>query len=139
MDRANDESERARWTGRTSSLSRRAFLAMATGLAGGAAISGVLGARRFFEDGAAPVAAQNLVEPPRSIVASAVMAPSAQTRTGGSLPIPPLLSPRLQGGVKVFDLRLQAGDAELIPGVTTDTLGINGPHLGPTLRAQLGD
>ena len=51
MDRANDESERARWTGRTSSLSRRAFLAMATGLAGGAAISGVLGARRFFEDG----------------------------------------------------------------------------------------
>jgi suppressor of ftsI len=139
MGTENDESERAAWKRRTGSLSRRSFLAMATGLAGGAAISAVLGARRYFEDGAAPVAAQNIIEPPRSIVASAVEAASAQARTGGSLPIPPLLSPRLQGGVKVFDLQLQPGEAELIPGVTTATLGINGPHLGPTLRAQLGD
>jgi len=39
----------------------------------------------------------------------------------------------------VFDLDLQQGRAELLPGTTTETWGINGPHLGPTLRAERGD
>jgi FtsP/CotA-like multicopper oxidase with cupredoxin domain len=71
---------------------------------------------------------------------------NARTSTAGSLVfdqplrIPPLLEPRTDGaGRKVFDLRLQAGTTELLPGKPTATWGINGPHLGPTVRASRGD
>src|SRR5919106_1792367 len=54
--------------------------------------------------------------------------------------IPPLLEPRTDDeGRKVFDLTITAGKAELIPGKRTDTWGINGPYLSPTLRASQGD
>jgi blue copper oxidase len=39
----------------------------------------------------------------------------------------------------VFDLRLQTGTTELIPGQKTKTWGANGSYLGPTLRASRGD
>jgi blue copper oxidase len=53
---------------------------------------------------------------------------------------PPGPPPRADGaGRKVFDLELQAGSEELLPGSTAETWGINGPHLGPTLRASRGD
>lgn len=56
------------------------------------------------------------------------------------LEIPPLLEPRAgDGGTKVFQLGLQTGETELLPGTTTETWGINGPHLGPTLRLSQGD
>jgi suppressor of ftsI len=56
------------------------------------------------------------------------------------LRIPPLLEPRADGaGRKVFDLDLQSGRSELTAGSTTTTWGVNGPHLGPTLRAARGD
>jgi FtsP/CotA-like multicopper oxidase with cupredoxin domain len=56
------------------------------------------------------------------------------------LRIPPLLEPRANGaGRKVFELDLRAGQAELLPGTRTETWGVNGPHLGPTLRASRGD
>jgi len=56
------------------------------------------------------------------------------------LKIPPLLSPRTDGsGRKVFDLRLQTGSSELLPGRPTPTWGANGAYLGPTLRASRGD
>ena len=56
------------------------------------------------------------------------------------LRIPPLLEPKSGAdGRKVFDLRLQEGEAELVPGRTTETWGVNGPYLGPTLRAERGD
>jgi suppressor of ftsI len=56
------------------------------------------------------------------------------------LRIPPLLEPRVDAvGRKVFDLDLQQGRAELLPGTTAETWGVNGPHLGPTLRASRGD
>ena len=56
------------------------------------------------------------------------------------LKIPPLLEPRIDaGGRKIFDLRLQAGTSELLPGKTTQTWGANGSYLGPTLRASNGD
>jgi suppressor of ftsI len=56
------------------------------------------------------------------------------------LRIPPLLEPRDDGaGRKHFDLELQEGRAELLPGTTAETWGINGPYLGPTLRAERGD
>jgi len=55
------------------------------------------------------------------------------------LKIPPLLEPRAEDGRKVFDLTLQQGRAELLPGKPAETWGVNGAYLGPTLRAERGD
>jgi FtsP/CotA-like multicopper oxidase with cupredoxin domain len=56
------------------------------------------------------------------------------------LRIPPLMEPRPDAsGRKVFDLTLQQGRTELVPGKPTETWGANGPYLGPTLRASRGD
>jgi FtsP/CotA-like multicopper oxidase with cupredoxin domain len=56
------------------------------------------------------------------------------------LRIPPLLEPDTDTeGRKVFDLDLQQGTTELVPGATTETWGANGSYLGPTLRASRGD
>jgi blue copper oxidase len=56
------------------------------------------------------------------------------------LRIPSLLQPRLDAsGRKVFDLRLQQGTTELLPGRSTQSWGANGAYLGPTLRASRGD
>jgi bilirubin oxidase len=55
------------------------------------------------------------------------------------LRIPPLLAPRSENGVKVFALTVSSGTTELLPGKATATLGFNGTHLGPTLRARRGD
>jgi FtsP/CotA-like multicopper oxidase with cupredoxin domain len=56
------------------------------------------------------------------------------------LKVPPLLEPELDGqGRKVFDLRFQAGTTELLKGRSSETLGLNGTYLGPTLRAARGD
>ncbi|MFE7233613.1 multicopper oxidase family protein [Streptomyces sp. NPDC057596] len=56
------------------------------------------------------------------------------------LRIPPVLDPAPgKDGVKRFDLRLRQGRTELLPGKTARTWGINGTHLGPTLRARRGD
>src|SRR5918992_4591581 len=56
------------------------------------------------------------------------------------LAIPPLAEPRLDDdGRKVFDLQLERGMSELLPGKKTETWGANGPQLAPTLRASRGD
>ena len=56
------------------------------------------------------------------------------------LHIPPLLEPQTDSdGRAVFDLQLQQGTTELLPGSETATWGANGPYLGPTLRASRGD
>jgi FtsP/CotA-like multicopper oxidase with cupredoxin domain len=55
------------------------------------------------------------------------------------LQIPPILEPETDGGRKIFDLQLQEGISELVPGTETTTWGANGTHLGPTLRASRGD
>lgn len=56
------------------------------------------------------------------------------------LRIPPLARPELAAdGTKVFTLRAQAGSTDLLPGAPTATWGIDGSHLGPTLRAARGD
>jgi suppressor of ftsI len=54
--------------------------------------------------------------------------------------IPEELVPRVdEAGRLVFDLEIAAGTSEFIPGQQSSTWGINGPYLGPTLRADLGD
>ncbi|MFC6566752.1 multicopper oxidase family protein [Actinoplanes utahensis] len=56
------------------------------------------------------------------------------------LAIPPLLMPTAEAdGTKRFRLEMRTGRTELLPGEKTDTWGINGSHLGPTLRAKRGD
>ena len=77
----------------------------------------------------------------RSSEAAATDAPSSATRSvGTALRIPPLLAPRVDAqGRKVFDLTLQTGSSTFLPGKSTQTWGVNGAYLGPTLRASRGD
>ncbi len=55
------------------------------------------------------------------------------------LRIPPLATPRIENGEKIFDLAVAAGATEFVVGRPTQTLGFNGSVLGPTLRATKGD
>jgi suppressor of ftsI len=56
------------------------------------------------------------------------------------LAIPPLLDPEPDAdGRKVFDLTLQTGQTRIVPDGQAETWGVNGPFLGPTLRARRGD
>lgn len=56
------------------------------------------------------------------------------------LAIPEELPPRIDGsGRLVFDLEIAAGISEFFAGTQTPTWGLNGPYLGPTLRASFGD
>lgn len=74
-----------------------------------------------------------------------VYAASDQSNVGelsfsNPLQVPPLLDPTVDDeGRKHFDLTLQEGNTELLPGTTTETWGANGSYLGPTLRASRGD
>ncbi|WP_307849616.1 multicopper oxidase family protein [Qaidamihabitans albus] len=59
---------------------------------------------------------------------------------GNPVAVPPVLEPTVDAqGRKHFDLRLRTGRSELLPGHDTETWGVNGAHLGPTLRASTGD
>ncbi len=55
------------------------------------------------------------------------------------LQIPPLYEGEMRDGVRVFDLGIQNGVTEFFDGVKTDTLGINGSFLGPTLQMKSGE
>ncbi len=79
-------------------------------------------------------------------VAAGVLWAGADVSTVGEpgfdqeLKVPPLLEPHVDGaGRKVFDLELQTGTSELLPGRKSPTWGANGSYLGPTLRASRGD
>jgi len=56
------------------------------------------------------------------------------------LPVPPLLEGIVDAeGRRIFDLEARDGVREFTTGVETETRGINGGHLGPTLRARRGE
>ena len=56
------------------------------------------------------------------------------------LRVPPLAEPTVEAdGTKVFDLRFTAGQTDLVDDGPSDTWGLNGTYLGPTLRADRGD
>jgi blue copper oxidase len=56
------------------------------------------------------------------------------------LALPPLAEPTVdRDGRKVFDLRFTSGESRLVPDGASETWGLNGTYLGPTLRAERGD
>lgn len=56
------------------------------------------------------------------------------------LKIPPVLEPEMDAeGRQHFSLNLQKGETEFKPGTVSETWGVNGSYLGPTLRASHGD
>jgi FtsP/CotA-like multicopper oxidase with cupredoxin domain len=56
------------------------------------------------------------------------------------LAIPPLAEPTIDAdGTRVFDLRFTAGQSHLVEDGPSDTWGLNGTYLGPTVRAARGD
>jgi suppressor of ftsI len=56
------------------------------------------------------------------------------------LSIPPLLEPEMAAdGTKHFTLKMQSGVTEFLPGKKTETWGMNGSYLSPTIRASRGD
>ena len=55
------------------------------------------------------------------------------------LPIPPLADSMTEEGSRRFALTAAPGRSELRPGIETETWGYNGPYLGPTLRARVGE
>jgi FtsP/CotA-like multicopper oxidase with cupredoxin domain len=83
---------------------------------------------------------KSLLRFPVLVTASAVASlPGILTAQSGTLPIPPLLTPSVQDGAKVFTLNMQKSQSQLVPGQTSDTMGFNGPYLGPTIRVSEGD
>ena len=87
--------------------------------------------RVFLRNGAAVGAASALPGPQ--------LFASEAGRFANPLKIPPLLegTPGRQG--KTYDLAVAAGRSEFLPGLSTPTIGINGPYLGPTIRCRAGD
>jgi FtsP/CotA-like multicopper oxidase with cupredoxin domain len=56
------------------------------------------------------------------------------------LAIPPLAEPTIDAdGRKMFDLRFTAGETDLVDDGPSQTWGLNGTYLGPTIRAARGD
>ncbi|GAB3659303.1 multicopper oxidase family protein [Glycomyces tarimensis] len=57
-----------------------------------------------------------------------------------ALGIPPLAESRIDAtGSRVFELDIQAGQTRFLDGGATDTWGVNGAYLGPTIRAGRGE
>ncbi|HXX25314.1 MAG TPA: multicopper oxidase domain-containing protein [Pseudolabrys sp.] len=55
------------------------------------------------------------------------------------LKIPPLIDAKTGPAGKHFDLEVLSGTSNFLPDVSTPTLGINGPYLGPTIRARASE
>jgi blue copper oxidase len=60
-------------------------------------------------------------------------------RFANPLTIPPLLEGAATQEGKIYGLTVGAGRSQFLPGLSTPTIGINGPYLGPTIRCNAGD
>ena len=61
------------------------------------------------------------------------------SRQGPAFHVPPTLTGTVVDGKTTYDLIMQPGATEFLPGVLTPTLGYNGNYLGPTLIMNKGD
>src|SRR5262245_2946118 len=86
--------------------------------------------RRAFCAGAVGAAA---------IVSGPSLSASRPGKFGNAMRIPPLLEGIEVAGGRVFDLTATAGVSEFKVGVSTPTIGLNGPYLGPTIRCRAGE
>lgn len=68
-----------------------------------------------------------------------VFGPTTFTTDPSPLAIPESMAGELRDGVRTYDLGLQRGLSRFFDGVETQTLGINGAYLGPTLRMSAGE
>jgi len=59
--------------------------------------------------------------------------------SGSTLPVPPLLKGRSVAGVMQYDLTLKEAEHGFFDGIKTQTYGINGTFLGPTLLLKDGE
>jgi FtsP/CotA-like multicopper oxidase with cupredoxin domain len=87
--------------------------------------------RVFLQSGAAAGAA--------TVFAGSSLSASEAGRFANPLKIPALLEGAAGADGKTFDLAVGRGTSEFLPGVSTPTIGINGPYLGPTVRCRPGD
>ncbi len=71
-----------------------------------------------------------------SIAATPVL---SQAQGQNPLRIPALLTGQMRAGVRHYDLTMQQGSTEFFSGINTDTLGLNGSYLGPTLKLVNGE
>jgi len=55
------------------------------------------------------------------------------------LAIPPIAKYTMQGDTKVYELDVQKGKTSFLNGALTDTYGVNGSFLGPTIRVNQKD
>ncbi len=85
--------------------------------------------------------AARLVAPLLLLGACATMpsSPIAAEAFEHPLAIPALESGTVVGGTRRFDLTVQAGGTDFSRGALTQTLGVNGTYLGPTLRMARGE
>jgi FtsP/CotA-like multicopper oxidase with cupredoxin domain len=94
-------------------------------------------------ESALPRATEQIPQVPRALAQALPLRREGNVGTlafENELRVPPLLAPRRDdAGRTVFDLRLRRGTSKLLPGKTTETWGVNGTYLGPTLRASGGD
>jgi len=75
--------------------------------------------------------------------ASLYFSPASLAQTTGNakvpLNIPPLDKGRLEGSTRIYNLNIQDGITEFIPGLKTATRGINSSFLAPVLRMTKGE
>ncbi len=60
-------------------------------------------------------------------------------KTPHTLPIPPLAEYKLKDGKKIFDLTIQKGEKSFFEDIKTETYGVNGDFLGPTIKVNNKD
>lgn len=77
--------------------------------------------------------------------ATALALPSGRVRAAerfvNPLRIPALLEGRKgdSAAARLFELDISSGTSNFLPGLSTPTIGVNGPYLGPTIRCRAGD
>ena len=86
------------------------------------------------------VAEQGFTRLPASLFGGRVLNTVSTTHFDTHMPTPPLAASTVTAdGTRVFDLTLQTGKTAFYSGTPTDTWGVNGSYLGPTLRAAQGE